>query len=425
MLRAELRRARPQRERELHRRASEWYALAGDADRAIDHAIDAGDAERAGELLWALPRGCSTAAAPRFGAGLTVSRRGHRRPSDARAARPRPSTSRTASGTWSSTGPRPPSCGSRSRRPRRCTRGSRPCARPSPVTASTRWCRTPRAHTGACPRTARGGRSAVCCAASASTCGATPQPGATSRRVLAAARSPRPRSSRCAWPSWLCSPSRTTIGSRGRCSPHALVRRWTATAASATRPRRSSSRCRRSSAHRERVEDAQADRRRAVEVMTSPFDDYVPWYDAEVRVVLARAALRLGDVIATAAARLVRPALLRPRARGGLGQPRRPAAPRRQPGVEHALRHVLLGRDDRGAARGPDPPGGGVGREHRHLVRDDPAADGDPGLLREGPDGPRVPVGAHRGRRRVPALDHVRARREEARGAARTARRAT
>ena len=40
-----------------------------------------------------------------------------------------------------------------------------------------------------------------------------------------------------------------------------------------------------------------------------------------------------------------------------------------------------------------------------------------PGLLREGPDRPRVPVGAHRDRRRVPALDHVRARRAEARRA--------
>ena len=51
-------------------------------------------------------------------------------------------------------------------------------------------------------------------------------------------------------------------------------------------------------AHRERVEDAQADRRHAIEVMTSLVDS-VPWYDAEVRAVLARAALRLGDVTGT------------------------------------------------------------------------------------------------------------------------------
>ena len=70
MLQAELRRTRPQCEAELHRRASDWYARAGDADRAIDHAIDAGDAERAGELLWA------TAAARVFdGRGAEVRRR--------------------------------------------------------------------------------------------------------------------------------------------------------------------------------------------------------------------------------------------------------------------------------------------------------------------------------------------------------------
>jgi LuxR family maltose regulon positive regulatory protein len=51
-------------------------------------------------------------------------------------------------------------------------------------------------------------------------------------------------------------------------------------------------------AHRDRVEDAQADRRRATELLTT-LVDYVPWYDIETRVVLARAALRLGDVTGT------------------------------------------------------------------------------------------------------------------------------
>jgi LuxR family transcriptional regulator, maltose regulon positive regulatory protein len=51
-------------------------------------------------------------------------------------------------------------------------------------------------------------------------------------------------------------------------------------------------------AHRERVEDAQADRRRAVALLTSLLDN-AAWYDAEARVVLARAALRLGDVTGT------------------------------------------------------------------------------------------------------------------------------
>ena len=56
MLRAELRRTRPHSEAELHRRASDWYARAGNVDRAIEHAIEAGAVERAGELLWAAAR---------------------------------------------------------------------------------------------------------------------------------------------------------------------------------------------------------------------------------------------------------------------------------------------------------------------------------------------------------------------------------
>jgi LuxR family transcriptional regulator, maltose regulon positive regulatory protein len=52
MLRAELRRAAPEQEAELNRRASEWWAAAGDWDRAMTHAVDAGALDRAGELLW-------------------------------------------------------------------------------------------------------------------------------------------------------------------------------------------------------------------------------------------------------------------------------------------------------------------------------------------------------------------------------------
>jgi LuxR family transcriptional regulator, maltose regulon positive regulatory protein len=52
MLRGELRRAEPEIEAELNRRASEWWAAAGDWDRAITHAIDGGAVDRAGELLW-------------------------------------------------------------------------------------------------------------------------------------------------------------------------------------------------------------------------------------------------------------------------------------------------------------------------------------------------------------------------------------
>jgi LuxR family transcriptional regulator, maltose regulon positive regulatory protein len=51
MLSAELRRLEPESEPELHARASGWYDERGDVDSAIHHAVAADDAERAGELL--------------------------------------------------------------------------------------------------------------------------------------------------------------------------------------------------------------------------------------------------------------------------------------------------------------------------------------------------------------------------------------
>ena len=54
MLRAELRRDDPAREMELHRRASAWLEGGRDLDGAIAHAAAAGDAERAGTLLWSV-----------------------------------------------------------------------------------------------------------------------------------------------------------------------------------------------------------------------------------------------------------------------------------------------------------------------------------------------------------------------------------
>jgi LuxR family maltose regulon positive regulatory protein len=52
MLRAELRRADPELEPELHRRAAAWHMGRGQVDRAIRHAIAARDAGLAGDLLW-------------------------------------------------------------------------------------------------------------------------------------------------------------------------------------------------------------------------------------------------------------------------------------------------------------------------------------------------------------------------------------
>jgi LuxR family maltose regulon positive regulatory protein len=52
MLRSELQRVDPDRAAELHRRASDWYRGAGDDDRAVRHAVGAGDVAAAGELVW-------------------------------------------------------------------------------------------------------------------------------------------------------------------------------------------------------------------------------------------------------------------------------------------------------------------------------------------------------------------------------------
>jgi LuxR family maltose regulon positive regulatory protein len=62
VLRAELRRTEPEAEAGLHSRASEWCEDHGDHERAIEHAIDSGDVVQAGDLLWRhvpelIPRG--------------------------------------------------------------------------------------------------------------------------------------------------------------------------------------------------------------------------------------------------------------------------------------------------------------------------------------------------------------------------------
>ena len=51
-LRAELHATAPERERELHRRAGAWQRQAGDVDRALDHALRAGDVGDAADVVW-------------------------------------------------------------------------------------------------------------------------------------------------------------------------------------------------------------------------------------------------------------------------------------------------------------------------------------------------------------------------------------
>ncbi len=53
MLRAELRRTEPEVEPSLHTRASAWLGRHGDLDGAIGHAVAAGEVARGGNLLWA------------------------------------------------------------------------------------------------------------------------------------------------------------------------------------------------------------------------------------------------------------------------------------------------------------------------------------------------------------------------------------
>ena len=55
---AELRRAEPELEGELHRRAAAWYREAGDLDHALRHTLAAGDLEAAGALVTAQAGDC-------------------------------------------------------------------------------------------------------------------------------------------------------------------------------------------------------------------------------------------------------------------------------------------------------------------------------------------------------------------------------
>jgi len=57
MLRTELGRRSPARAAELHRRAGEWYADQGDFVTALEHALEAGDVRGAGRRLWSIAGG--------------------------------------------------------------------------------------------------------------------------------------------------------------------------------------------------------------------------------------------------------------------------------------------------------------------------------------------------------------------------------
>lgn len=58
MLQADLRRGDADGALDVHRRASAWHEEHGDIEKAVDHAIAAGELDRAGELMWSLAGRC-------------------------------------------------------------------------------------------------------------------------------------------------------------------------------------------------------------------------------------------------------------------------------------------------------------------------------------------------------------------------------
>ena len=249
MLRAELRRSDPACEPELHRRASGWYARAGDGDRAIEHAIAAGDLDRAGTLLW------SNAAARVLDGRADDVRRWLDRFTPEQIAS-QPTLALTAAARHVVAGERDLVEHWTAVAARALT-GGEPASLEAGVhamraavarggIAAMRSGRRPRLRAPG-RRPARGGRSAACCRASRRTSAATPRRrGPSSRRAPGAARSSRRSSRRCASPSSPCSPPTPATGSGRGCSPRAGARRSSASGSTATRPARSSSPRRRS-----------------------------------------------------------------------------------------------------------------------------------------------------------------------------------
>jgi LuxR family maltose regulon positive regulatory protein len=301
MLRAELHRTDPACEAELHRRASDWYAHDGDGDRAIEHAIAAGDLARAGTLLW------STGAARVLdGRAGDVARWLERFTPEQLASRPTLALTAAAHHLvagerdlvehWSGIAAR--------------TLGGDQAA---PLEAGVQALRAAVARAGiaAMGRDAASGYERLPEASPwRSLCCLLEGVASHLRRDAAAAR---PRLEEGARRGSIEAPviqalclaqlallavddgdweQARLLSSRGRSQVERLGLDGHPTCALVLAV---SAFVR---AHRDRVDEAQSDRHRATELMTR-LVDYVPWYDAEVRVVLARTALRLGDVTGT------------------------------------------------------------------------------------------------------------------------------
>ena len=300
MLQAELRRARPQCEAELHRRASDWYARSGDADRAIDHAIESGDAERAGELLWA------SAARVFGGRGAEVRRRLEHFTPETIAAYPALALTAAA---------------------QHLARGELDLVEHWTAAAEQRLDGSVSASLSAGVAAMRaavarhGIDEMVSDAASAYACSPEDSPWRSvccllrgvGEHLRGDARTARAQLEEGARRGAIAAPSVQALCLAQLALLALEDGDWEQGPLLAARARAQVERLGSERhpaaalvfavsalvrAHRERVEDAQADRRHAVEVLTS-LVDFVPWYDAEVRAVLARAALRLGDVTGT------------------------------------------------------------------------------------------------------------------------------
>lgn len=301
MLRAELRRDEPERETELHRRASALYAAAGDLDHAIDHAIDAGDVARAGDLLWSAAaehvldgrRAKVSGWLERFGREQIAA---HPTLALTAAAGHLAAGERDLVEHWKATAER--------------------CIGDAPdrsLSAGVAVMRAAVARDGVGAMAEDAGRAYELAAPDSpwrSLCCLLRGVGAHLSGDGAAARMLLEEGARRGA---IAAPSIQVLCLAQLALLAVDADDWDEAPLFASRARAQVERLQLADyptcalvfavsalvrAHRDRVEEAQADRRRAAERLTA-LVDYVPWYEIETRVALARAALRLGDTTGT------------------------------------------------------------------------------------------------------------------------------
>jgi LuxR family transcriptional regulator, maltose regulon positive regulatory protein len=302
MLRAELRRAEPECEPELHRRASAWYAERGDLDRAIAHAIDAGDVAHAGDLLWsAAPGNVLDGHRAKVGRWLARFTReqitAHPTLALTAAASHLAAGERDLVEHWTGAAERgigdarPPSslpAGVAVLRAAVARDGIAEMARDAGLAYELAEDDSPWRALGCLLRGVaahlRGdGEAARADLEEGARRGAIAAP---SVQVLCLAQHALLAIADGDWEQGplLASRARAQVERLGLEDYPACALVYAVSALVR--------------AHRDRVEEAQADRRRAIELLTT-LVDYVPWYEVETRVALARATLRLGDVTGT------------------------------------------------------------------------------------------------------------------------------